>query len=132
MDKLAKKLYMKKYREQNNEAIKQYQAEYRDKNREKLNAHKRESKTYRALRLKYSYNMTVEDYNNMLESQQGKCLICDKHYTEVARQYLCVDHCHKTGKVRGLLCHNCNSALGLIKEDENILNSMKSYLVNYC
>lgn len=71
--------------------------------------------------LKHRYGLTVEEYKSMLEAAGGKCECCG----EVSK--LCVDHCHSTGKVRGLLCRNCNSALGYLKEDVSKMNSLIEY-----
>lgn len=70
--------------------------------------------------LKHRYGITLEEYEVLLESQNFKCKICgSKENTQGWR--LAVDHCHKTGRVRGLLCHNCNRALGLFKDNaENL------------
>ena len=69
------------------------------------------------------YGMTVEDYENMYNRQNGKCCICQNDYT-----ILCVDHNHETGKVRGLLCKVCNTYLGKIKDNVEIAKLMVSYL----
>lgn len=71
--------------------------------------------------------VTEEMYNAMFKKQQGKCFICDRHQSELKRT-LAVDHCHITNKIRGLLCGNCNTALGLVKENKQILKKMVSYL----
>lgn len=70
-----------------------------------------------------TYGITLEDYNNMLASQNNRCLICGD-----IRYKLHVDHNHETGKVRGLLCNSCNTGIGLLKENENILLSAIEYL----
>lgn len=78
--------------------------------------------------LKNTYGITQIEYEALEEKQKGKCAICggdgfkmrDWHWKK-----LVVDHCHVTGKVRGLLCHNCNRALGLLKDDpQNLLNAV--------
>ena len=73
------------------------------------------------------YGITIEDYNKMFVDQEGKCRGCDKHQTEFKIR-LAVDHCHQTGKVRGLLCGNCNRALGLVHDNYKILNNLINYL----
>lgn len=73
--------------------------------------------------LKHKYGITLEYYNEMLLKQNGGCAICRKKET-----ILCVDHCHKTKKARGLLCHLCNRAIGMMKEDIKILESAITYL----
>jgi len=89
-------------------------------------------KTYNTKRkhlLKKNYGMTLEDYNKMWTEQSGKCAICNKHEQELGN-VLFVDHCHNTGKVRGLLCRNCNTGIGLLQEDLNIILSAAKYLEN--
>ena len=66
--------------------------------------------------------MSLEDYERLLKEQNYKCLICDK------KKKLYVDHCHKTGKVRGLLCDLCNRGIGLFKEDVNSLSRAINFL----
>lgn len=86
-----------------------------------------QQKSHRAYILRTTYGITMEDYDSMLEAQGGVCKICCDIPTGRFK-YLCVDHCHSTGKVRGLLCHNCNKALGMIKDDISRLRRMLSYL----
>jgi hypothetical protein len=68
------------------------------------------------------YNITVEDYHRKYYEQRGKCIIC-KSYAE-----LVVDHAHKCGTVRGLICNNCNTGLGLFKDNTEVLSSAIEYL----
>jgi hypothetical protein len=77
--------------------------------------------------------LTVSQYERLLRSQQNKCAICLKGEVAKDARYgatklLSVDHCHKTGEVRGLLCDNCNRGLGLFKEDVDTLSNAISYL----
>jgi hypothetical protein len=81
---------------------------------------------YRDRHLK-QFGITTEDYNQMMKEQDYKCACCGKTEQENKKR-LAVDHCHKTGKVRKLLCHHCNIALGLVNDDEDILISLLSYL----
>jgi hypothetical protein len=74
------------------------------------------------------YNITEADYSKMLQEQEEKCSICTVHFSETRRQVLVVDHCHTTGKVRGLLCDNCNMALGLFKDNKDTLLKAAEYL----
>lgn len=69
------------------------------------------SSRYMSTSLKSRYGITLDDYNDMFDKQKGKCDICKTHQMKLNRK-LCVDHCHTTGKVRGLLCNRCNSMLG--------------------
>ena len=75
------------------------------------------------------YGITLKEYNKMVEQQNNKCAICKNEYKE-GNKKLAVDHCHKTGKIRGLLCSNCNPALGFLKEDLNIIKNLVRYIKN--
>lgn len=74
------------------------------------------------------YGLTIKEYERMLEEQKGLCAICAKPETRKKQRRLCVDHCHETGKIRGLLCQRCNSVLGYMKDDPNLLQSAVEYL----
>lgn len=82
--------------------------------------------------LKRNFNITLQQYKDMLESQNNGCDICGKQETEKTRtgkiKELAVDHCHITGKVRGLLCFRCNSALGKFDDSVDILKKAFLYL----
>lgn len=71
--------------------------------------------------------LSLKDYNRAFQIQSGRCLGCSKHQSEL-KQSLCVDHDHVTRKFRGLLCSNCNCALGLAKDNMKILKSLATYL----
>jgi len=72
------------------------------------------------------YGISIEKYNEMFEAQAGKCGICEKHQSELKRA-LCVDHCHVTGAVRGLLCIKCNAGIGQLNSGA-LLDKAKEYL----
>lgn len=78
--------------------------------------------------LKSKYNLTEEDYKELLINQNHKCAICGTDQEEVLNKKLYVDHNHQTGKVRELLCHNCNVSLGLLKESIQTLTRAIAYL----
>jgi len=73
--------------------------------------------------LKSLYGITVEQYEAMLELQNGVCAICGGINTRKLK--LAVDHDHDTGKVRGLLCDRCNRGIGLLRDSNNITNALK-------
>ena len=79
----------------------------------------------RANHLKNRYGITPEQYDEMLEAQGGVCAIC-KQAPEGRR--LAVDHCHTTGNNRGLLCINCNTALGKFFDNTEYLSNAIRYL----
>ena len=77
------------------------------------------------------YGITPEDYNRMLEEQEGKCAICQSTDSEhPITELLVVDHCHLTGKVRGLLCNTCNRGIGFMREETDRLLNAAVYLEN--
>lgn len=83
--------------------------------------------------LKKRFGITLEDYNQMMAEQKGVCKICGfpetklDHRTKQPRR-LAVDHCHKTGRVRALLCSDCNTAIGLLKEDVELMRKAIEYV----
>lgn len=79
----------------------------------------------RALKLSAKYKMTNDQYYELFAGQGGICAICSKE----TENHLFVDHCHTTGVIRGLLCHQCNTLLGHAKDDINILCEAIKYLL---
>ena len=97
----------------------------------------RDSKVYRDTKgkdvlrkshLKRHYNMTLEDYDEMLQEQEGRCKICGTTETFSNSVHFHVDHCHSSGEVRGLLCGPCNQGLGQFKDNISSLESAIKYL----
>ena len=84
--------------------------------------------TQRQYWLKSQYGLNLEDYNNLVKEQNHKCAICDTDEVDSFKGLLFVDHCHTTGKIRGLLCHHCNTALGKFKDSESILMKAIEYV----
>ena len=78
----------------------------------------------RNTKLKARYGITLDDYYEMYESVDGSCEICKNEFDVLA-----VDHCHESGKVRGLLCKPCNTALGLMKDSQETLFNSQVYLL---
>jgi hypothetical protein len=111
----------------------EYMRTYREKNREAFNAmcnasHKRNrARTFlsrRADHLKRTYGITIEQFDEMLKAQNGRCLICGVDKPRGTKSWH-VDHCHETGKIRGLLCNMCNPRLGWF---ESYKDSIHKYL----
>lgn len=75
------------------------------------------------------YGLLGNEYNDMFIKQKGRCAICNTHQVFLKRS-LSVDHCHTTGKVRGLLCGSCNSAIGLLKENTKTIENAIKYLID--
>lgn len=136
--------YYKDYRFKNRVKAKEYLKEYYkdpEKKQNKLDADRKryqmnkeaDIRRRRNATLKCEFGITIDDYNIMLKNQNNVCGICFKPETDQDKKTkkirsLAVDHCHTTGKIRGLLCRKCNTAIGLLKEDLNIINNCVSYL----
>jgi hypothetical protein len=140
-----RKEHDKKYKESHKEQIKKYNKEYRDKHKDEAREatrlwelnhpdivkqrrkkwfQKTKNKEYmKNYHLIKNYNITLDDYNKLFLKQEGKCKICHQSF-----ESLIVDHNHKTNKVRGLLCDNCNCGIGFLKENTDILLEAIEYL----
>lgn len=84
----------------------------------------------RGYRLKAEYGISLEQYEALLGEQAGVCAICHRPPSgeNHVNRYLHVDHDHVTGKIRGLLCHPCNVAIGLLGDDPERIQSAASYV----
>lgn len=115
-----------KYHWENQDEIRVYKKDYRKKNSEKI----------KNRNLQKNFGITLDEYNLMFDDQNGCCAICNK--PETARNkisgavlMLAVDHCHITGRVRGLLCGTCNPALGAFGDSIDQLQDAIDYLRKY-
>ena len=111
----------KDYREANRTRCLEQSKRYREANKDSVKA------AIRAWKFKTAFGITVEDYNAMWTEQKGCCACCGVSETTLARK-LAVDHCHKKGHVRALLCTNCNIGIGMFKEDISRLQQAIDYL----
>lgn len=87
---------------------------------------------HRANMLKYVYGLTPQEYEELLCMCDAKCMICGmsaKDHKETTGRFLCVDHNHHTGKVRGLLCNSCNTVLGKMQDSPKLLTKAATYLL---
>lgn len=91
---------------------------WRDANPEKIADHRSRAQ------ILYYHGITIDEYEGMVESQNGCCSICQ----QVPTRRLQVDHDHKTGEIRGLLCMNCNRGLGYLKDSPKVLAAALEYL----
>lgn len=125
------KLKVKRYKEENSEQVKAYEKTRNQnltrKEKSKARSKKESNVSHRRKRALELYNLTPDDYNQMFEAQEGKCLICGTHQSDLKKK-LFVDHCHTTGKVRGLLCHKCNSGIGYLNDDLLLVTRAMEYL----
>ena len=91
-------------------------------------------KNRHALNIRCKYGISSEYYSQMLLEQNGVCKICRKHETYKHRgvpKRLSVDHCHKTSRIRGLLCSKCNINIGRFGDDPLRLRAAADYLERY-
>jgi len=117
--KEQKQLADKEYRKRTKAHRLQYQSEWRTPEK------------HREHHLRHTFNLSLEEYNILLETQNYVCKICEQPEVREFKgkvRNLAVDHDHITGRIRGLLCGACNTALGLFKEDTKILQRAKEYL----
>ncbi len=119
----------------NPERVKRNMREWSQKNRygnEEHLAKKRASEST-AQRVLKKYGLTPEEYAAMLVAQGGVCAVCRRAEFAVNKVHgtplrLTVDHCHETGRVRGLLCGNCNRAAGMLRDDPVLVRALAAYL----
>jgi len=116
--------YNEKYHKQHADKRVTYTKEWHLNNPEAKKQHKLNG---RNTWLQQQYGIDLDTYNKMLFEQNGCCAICGLHHSE-ENKALAVDHCHTTGKVRGLLCINCNHMLGKAKDNVETLKAAIKYL----
>lgn len=125
--KECRKAYAKVYHKKNKDRINAKDKRYREENRDRV----------LDSRLRHLYNISLEQYNKMLEEQDYVCAICKRH--NITGKALSVDHNHKCcpGKrscgdcVRALLCFKCNTTLGQFEDDEGYLQETLNYIKKY-
>lgn len=97
--------------------------DYHLRNKEKV------AKINRKHKLMRNYGITIEQYEILLKKQSGKCAICGTSEIRRAKaKYFNIDHNHKTGNIRGLLCHDCNIILGKLNDDIEMCKNIIKYL----
>lgn len=115
-----KREYQRNYRQKYSERRKEYFHNYYHKHKQ----------VWSKYRLYSQYGITIDDYNRMFEEQCGGCAICGIHQSKL-KKALSVDHNHRTGQIRGLLCNKCNLLLGNASDNFVLLRSAADYLENY-
>lgn len=122
------KLSAQRVKEERGEAhlayMRQKTHEWRERNPEHKSSRTPEQR--RASKLRSKFGITIETYDQMSEAQNGVCAICKRSCRSGRR--LAVDHCHRTGAIRGLLCKACNTALGFLEDQPELLDRAKEYL----
>ena len=118
---LCEKCYKKDFYHKNKLRLCEYHRRYRKLHPEIM------SKIGRRNNIKQMYGITMKDYELMLNTQNGRCIICERDFME-NKTKICIDHNHVTGKVRGLLCNSCNIFIGFLEGKELLYNKAKEYL----
>lgn len=148
--KMARKEYARQWRKNNPQKSAEHAKRSRIKNKDKIverqrkwcaqnkEHHIQNSKEWyknnkdrvRDLRLQREFGMTLEEYNAMFVSQNGLCSICGGG-PDAKNKRLAVDHDHKTGKIRSLLCRGCNVGIGNLKDSPDLLEKAAKYIRNH-
>jgi hypothetical protein len=115
------KARVRKWQQENPDRYREKQRKYREENAALIKS------KLRSWYLEKTYGITVEQYNEIFARQGGRCAICGAKPN--AKISLHVDHSHKTGKIRGLLCFRCNNGIGDFRENPVILHKAASYIV---
>ena len=131
-DPEKKRKYSRKYNAAHREEVNKRQRKYRAQNPEKARESNRKwraadpekvRESIRKSHLRRKYGLTPEQYSALVDAQCGQCAICGR-----GDEYLCVDHSHSAGIVRGLLCHGCNKAVGFLHDSPDLLRKAANYL----
>lgn len=129
--------YRKAYREKNKEATVAYQKSYCEANKEAKAAY---DKTYRETHrerlcanmrlqaIKRLYGLSADQFASMIQSQNGRCACCRTPFGLLKATRPCVDHCHHTGQIRGILCRLCNTLIGHASDSPKALRRAARYL----
>ena len=120
--------YARVYRENNAEKVRQQKAASYQRDKEKILGNPRKVEASRRYHLKQTYGITLEEYDMLMEAQQGLCAGCGTDTPGGRFKNFPVDHDHQTGMIRGLLCQTCNMVLGLANEDPDRLRDLADYL----
>ena len=117
---------VKRYREKYPDRVRENQRKWRNEHRDALHAQGRRWReahpTYAREKQLSQYGITIADFEEISEISGGRCWICD------SLEKLQVDHNHKTGAIRGFLCHKCNKTLGLFNDDPKLFTRAFKYL----
>jgi hypothetical protein len=127
-----------KWKKENREHYNQWLREDRKKDPEKYRQYERNSvNKYGITKIRRTevlriHGLTIEQHDKMIKLHENRCAICKKEETRKGRSGsitpLCIDHCHLSNKIRGLLCHDCNTGIGKFKDSIDFLVNAIEYL----
>lgn len=125
----------KEHRDNNKEYFKKASSKYYSENKEILKAkfkiyNKKNQVKHRIYKITRTYKITAEQYTQMFISQNYSCAICGIHQDQL-KKGLVVDHNHITDEIRQLLCCGCNVAIGYLKEDPELFDKAKAYIIKH-
>ena len=111
--------------------LKIYHKVYQERNKVRVSAERKElyknnPQIYKEIHLKSKYGILLQDFNDMLAIQEERCSICGKNFGK--KNPPCVDHCHESNAVRGLLCRKCNWAIGFLQDSPVLCRVAADYL----
>lgn len=122
--KICDKSRLSKWKKNNAASVRKHTSFYRKNNPEQV------KRSCRSRDLKRFNNISIEEYDVLFVQQRGCCAGCQRHQFEF-KQHLAVDHDHQTGRIRGLLCHGCNTFLGHMKDNPILLSTALTNLITY-
>jgi len=114
--------------EDNRSRYKERGEQYREANRQRYKTDPIKREKHREENRRRLYGITSKEYQALWTKQQGKCAVCTCIPT--GKRKLAVDHDHISGQIRGLLCVQCNAALGLLHEDVHSIMELARYIIN--
>lgn len=144
-EKQANRIYMRKYRRtlKNKKYVRAYFKKYYKRNYARKAKNERQRRYRKAhgypkrnflkwftWYIKYTYNLSIEQYEKIAKTQNFSCGICKKPQDKLSKRFA-VDHDHKTGQIRGLLCHQCNAGLGNFHDNIQFLVKATAYLKRF-
>lgn len=130
---MDRKEYLKKWKRDNREKVRKHNKEWKERNPEKVRASKRLWRSRHSTHNNYyKYGVTEEWYQAKLKDQGQCCAICGTKDSGTRRGFqFHIDHCHKTGQLRGLLCYRCNIFLAHLEHDPSRYTKAVNYLEQY-
>lgn len=135
--RLRKKRWYKRHSVEQSLKSNNYNKEHRTEKtlymREFCKKHPEETLLYRRnYNCMRAHGITLKQKEEMILNQDNKCLICEIDLRQLNTKKVHVDHDHKTNKIRGILCHYCNTALGFLEEDLEKVYKLAEYVKKYC
>lgn len=88
----------------------------------------KDKEPYRWRNIKNTYRLSKEEFLDLLITQDNKCKLCNIPFDSITPRRLHIDHCHETNNIRGLLCHTCNTGLGMLGDNEEGLSKALAYV----